>query len=78
GALGEMGLPKEDITTSLLFFNVGVEAGQLFFVMAWFLLASTLKGMRVRPTERVALVGHYALGVLSAVWFLERTMGIFR
>ncbi|RYD26624.1 MAG: HupE/UreJ family protein, partial [Verrucomicrobiaceae bacterium] len=78
GALNELGLPREDITVSLLFFNLGVEAGQLFFVMAWFLLMATLKGMRVRPSEKVALVGHYALGILSATWFLERTIGIFR
>lgn len=78
GALGELGLPKEDITVSLLFFNVGVEIGQLFFVVAWFLLLATLRSLRFRPTPQLALAGNYALGILSAVWFLERTMGIFR
>ena len=34
GALAEMGLPQGQIPTALLFFNIGVELGQLVFVTA--------------------------------------------
>jgi hydrogenase/urease accessory protein HupE len=34
GALARIGLPENDIPIALLFFNVGVEAGQLLFVAA--------------------------------------------
>ena len=32
--LGETGLPQTEIPTALLFFNLGVEAGQIIFVAA--------------------------------------------
>src|SRR4029077_17819880 len=32
GALREVGLPQHDITSALLWFNVGVELGQLLFI----------------------------------------------
>lgn len=32
GALAEVGLPQASIPTALLFFNVGVEIGQLLFI----------------------------------------------
>ena len=34
GALSEVGLPAGHIPVALLFFNVGVEAGQLLFIAA--------------------------------------------
>ena len=34
GALHEIGLPQTDIPLALLFFNVGVEVGQLIFIAA--------------------------------------------
>ena len=34
GALSQVGLPPNDIPLALLFFNLGVEAGQLLFVAA--------------------------------------------
>jgi len=33
-ALGEIGLPQTEIPAALLFFNVGVEVGQIIFVSA--------------------------------------------
>src|SRR6185295_4805311 len=36
GALSEVGLPQKDIPVALLFFNLGVEAGQLFFIASIF------------------------------------------
>ena len=38
GALSAVGLPPEAVPTALLFFNLGVEAGQLLFVAALLLV----------------------------------------
>ena len=46
GALSEIGLPPDEIPIALLFFNVGVEIGQLMFVVAVLLLITIWKWMR--------------------------------
>ena len=43
GALTEIGLPEHAIPLALLFFNVGVEVGQLIFIAAVFLAWSLLR-----------------------------------
>jgi hypothetical protein len=77
GALGELGLPHEEIAPALMFFNLGVEAGQLLFVFAWFAIAWLIQALRVKPSERLLWVGQYALGIVAAYWFMERTLAIF-
>jgi len=49
GALREVGLPEQDIPLALLFFNVGVEVGQLLFIAAVVLVLSTLTRLLRRP-----------------------------
>lgn len=83
--LGEIGLPQTEKLTALLFFNVGVEAGQLLLVAAAFAGAWLWRQARARaksadavlppmPAERIA---GYALGVVSAYWFFERVAAVF-
>ena len=77
GALGEIGLRSTDIPLALLFFNVGVEAGQLLFVVV-LLVLNQLAGERSReriPPLQPAL--GYALGGLSMLWFLERLPAVW-
>jgi hydrogenase/urease accessory protein HupE len=45
GALTEVGLPQSDIPLALLFFNVGVEVGQLMFVSGVLVVIWMLKKM---------------------------------
>ena len=72
GALREIGLPEQSIPLALLFFNVGVEAGQLLFIAAvgsaWTVLRST--GLRAPRVAETALP--YAIGSLAAFWVIER------
>lgn len=75
GALTRLGLPQDSIVSSLLFFNLGVEAGQLLVVATILLTALVLKRYRpqlawLRPTTC------YAMGALSAYWLLARTIMI--
>ncbi len=52
GALSEVGLPVNDIPLALLLFNVGVEAGQVMFVVSVLLIAAL--GRRLAPPQAVS------------------------
>ena len=43
GALSEVGLPQGHIPVALMFFNLGVEAGQLLFVAAVLALVAVFR-----------------------------------
>lgn len=76
GALGQLGLPPAEVSPALLFFNVGVEAGQLLFVAGWAAAAWMLSYIKARLPSPMRLAPHYALGAVSAFWFLERTVAM--
>lgn len=80
GALSQIGLPQADRVSALLLFNVGVELGQIGFVLALEALrlaSRPLAGLvpRLPSTARAATV--FSLGAVSAFWLLERTITIF-
>ncbi len=72
GALAETGLPQDNVPLALLFFNVGIELGQIAFIAAilavWWVLRKPLAAWR----ERLLPVPVYVLGALSAMWCIER------
>ncbi len=72
GALGELGLSDADIPLALLFFNLGVEGGQVAFICA--LLATNALLTRLMhdliPSMQRGLA--YGLGGIAMFWFLER------
>lgn len=72
GALMETGLPQNAVPLALLFFNIGVELGQLLFVAVVSLIMMATSKMRRRfPKWSEALVP-YSIGGLAAFWTLER------
>jgi hydrogenase/urease accessory protein HupE len=73
GALSQIGLPEHAIPLALLFFNVGVELGQLMFIAAVLLAWSVLK--RIRWPDWAWGVPVYAIGSLAAFWTIERVAG---
>ena len=76
GALAEVGLPASSIPIALLFFNVGVEIGQLLFVGT--VLAFSAIGWRAVQRLRLPQpawmwrVPPYAIGALASFWLIER------
>lgn len=77
GALSEIGLPQSSIPLALLFFNLGVEAGQLLFViLVWFLLWGWRK-LQLRTPQWVSEAIPYAIGSLAMFWVIERIWGFF-
>ncbi|MBX9651873.1 MAG: HupE/UreJ family protein [Xanthobacteraceae bacterium] len=86
GALAEVGLPQHAIPVALLFFNLGVELGQLAFVAAvltaggLFRTAMTLwleATLIHRTVDRLDVLAAYAIGAVAAFWLIERTTAFF-
>ena len=73
GALTEIGLPQADIPIALLFFNVGVEVGQLMFVAAVLVVQFFIQKIKVAWPAWVEQVPAYGIGSLAAFWFIQRT-----
>lgn len=73
GALSEVGLPGNAIPLALLFFNVGVELGQLAFVAAVLALGWLLAQVRPLPRWSPRLAA-YVIGSVAAYWVFERTV----
>jgi len=76
GALAEVGLPPLSIPTALLFFNVGVEIGQLTFIAAVFGLVALIR-WTARSIEFPRLVWlwripPYLIGGIASYWVIER------
>jgi len=75
-ALAEVGLPPSAIPVALLFFNVGVEIGQLFFIASIFAAIALAR----RVTQRIGVsqpawawrLPPYAIGSVAAFWIIQR------
>jgi hydrogenase/urease accessory protein HupE len=86
GALAEVGLPHHAIPIALLFFNLGVEVGQLAFVAVvltagWlFYRAVALRrepALVLTTVNRLDVATAYVIGTVAAYWLIERTAGFF-
>ncbi|MBW2291499.1 MAG: HupE/UreJ family protein [Deltaproteobacteria bacterium] len=75
-ALREAGLPADEVPFALLFFNVGIEVGQLAFIAVMIGLIALLQK---RLMQRVWLerVSAYTIGSLAVFWVVERGAGLF-
>lgn len=73
-ALSEVGLPQQAIPLSLLFFNVGVELGQLLFIAAVAVIVSAARYIPVRTPRRADLVPPYVIGGVAMFWVIQRVV----
>jgi hydrogenase/urease accessory protein HupE len=76
--LSATGLPQGEIPIALLFFNVGVEVGQLGFVVLILLLERSFRVLEISWPRLVEWVPAYAVGSLGAFWTIQRTWMLFR
>lgn len=76
GALAQIGLPQSSIPIALLFFNVGVEIGQLFFIAVVFAIIALSRQIIRRAGIVVPswtwVVPPYVIGSISAFWVIQR------
>ncbi|MEW9838413.1 HupE/UreJ family protein [Mesorhizobium marinum] len=76
GALLDIGMPQGDIPLALLFFNVGVELGQVMFIAAMLALV-TLTSQLVAMPRAAPFAAAYAIGTLASFWVFERLDAAF-
>ena len=76
GALREIGLPQSDVPLALLTFNLGVEAGQLLFVIAVLALRASLDRLLALKLAFFREVLAYLIGSLAATWFIQRVVAM--
>jgi len=77
GALAATGLPQDNVPLALLFFNVGIELGQIGFIVLVLLVWMFIRRpLGVSWSERLMPVPVYVLGTLSAMWCIERGLEV--
>jgi hypothetical protein len=57
---------------ALLFFNLGVEAGQVLFIAAVLVLVAGAKRVRIAWPRWAELVPPYAIGSVAIFWVVQR------
>lgn len=72
GALSDVGLPSHAIPWALLFFNIGVEIGQLLFVLFLLCLSWMSQRSAVPVTAWGWRVATYSIGAVAVFWSIER------
>jgi len=72
--LSTVGMPTAEIPLALLMFNVGVELGQIVFVVLILLIRRSLRVLEFRWPGWVEFVPGYTIGSLGAYWTIQRTV----
>jgi hydrogenase/urease accessory protein HupE len=75
GALAEVGLPGNAIPLALLFFNLGVEAGQLLFIAGLLAVAVAWRRLRAPWPNWAWRIPAYGIGSVASFWLIERIAG---
>jgi len=85
--LRDIGLPQTELPTALLFFNVGVEIGQVLFVLALVTAFLVLRPALVRILRSatnndvhwssLTVPASYLIGAVASMWMIERVTGFW-
>jgi hydrogenase/urease accessory protein HupE len=71
-ALTGAGLPRGDLPLALLSFNIGVEVGQLGFVVLILAMERSFRVLEIRWPRWVQALPGYTVGTLGAFWTVQR------
>jgi hydrogenase/urease accessory protein HupE len=71
-ALTSAGLPRAELPLALVSFNVGVEIGQLGFILLVLLLERAFRILEIHWPRWVQAVPGYTVGSLGAFWTVQR------
>lgn len=72
GALYEIGVPQHAVPLALLMFNVGVETGQIVFVLTVSLILAGLSRLHGQTALTLVRATPYAIGGVAAFWTIDR------
>lgn len=75
--LSTAGMPPGAIPWALLWFNVGVEIGQLCFVAVALAMAWAFRVLEMRWPRWVERAPGYLVGICGAFWTIDRTAALF-
>ena len=85
--LRDIGMPQTELPTALLFFNVGVEIGQVLFVLALLVAFLALRPALTRllsaakdPVthwEALTVPASYVIGCVASYWMIDRIAGFW-
>lgn len=79
--LGEAGLPQTEIPAALLFFNLGVEIGQILFVVSVIVLYQLARRVgrmagggqiSIEALRPLQITAAYAVGIVASYWMIQR------
>ncbi len=76
GALAEIGFPEDAIAMALLLFNVGVEVGQVAFIVVVLGAGWVLRRTALPSSPWLRRGAIYAMGCMAAFWCWDRFAGI--
>jgi hydrogenase/urease accessory protein HupE len=71
-ALSDIGVPENEVFMALFSFNVGVELGQLTFVLVVLTLMSRCKNRFTKLPNWTAQIPAYVIGCTASFWLLQR------
>jgi len=76
--LADLGLPHDMKINALIFFNIGVELGQIIFIIAVISTVNILKRVAWMQAylSRASTLSLYAIGSVSMYWLVERSLVI--
>ena len=85
--LRDIGLPQTELPTALLFFNVGVEIGQILFVLALLAVYFVLRPVLTRILRSagdgdvhwssLTVPASYVIGGIASFWMIDRIGGFW-
>jgi hypothetical protein len=74
GALSQIGVPAHEVPLALLMFNVGVETGQVVFVVGVVAALVALRRTPLRIPQGAWRLAPYGIGALAAFWTIQRVV----
>jgi len=77
-ALREAGLPEGEVPLALFSFNVGIELGQIAFVLAVLVLRRAIRGVAPEVPGWLRQLPVYGMGALAGYWWLDRLLALIR
>ncbi|HEU4678302.1 MAG TPA: HupE/UreJ family protein [Terrimicrobiaceae bacterium] len=75
--LTSAGLPRHDLPLALLSFNIGVETGQVAFVLLVVLLERSFRQLQIHWPRWIEALPGYTVGSLGAFWTIQRAAILF-
>ena len=74
--LNQLGLPQSHKLTAVLFFNLGIEIGQIMFISIILLMSLILVRLIQSKTvlNKMKMIGVFIIGILSSFWLFERLL----